>query len=216
MKKIRKLALVASVAAALGGFGSAAHAAWTATFNDLVNGVSGSLSDTGFSGGAQNYTLIFDTTGYSGSALYLDSVDIKAFSGYTSFTYTASAGTFLDPAGTGGINNGPAGSTGCSGANGGFACIEANVKGQSALALNPGAIYTFTFAVFGATGLNTTGVDAHVGAGYANASGTGPYGITSQLTTPIPEPEIYAMMAAGIGLMAFIARRRKAYDDAVV
>ena len=34
--------------------------------------------------------------------------------------------------------------------------------------------------------------------------------------TPIPEPEIYAMMAAGLGLMGFIARRRKQHDDAVV
>ena len=34
--------------------------------------------------------------------------------------------------------------------------------------------------------------------------------------TPIPEPEIYAMLAAGLGLMGFMARRRKQYDDAVV
>lgn len=33
---------------------------------------------------------------------------------------------------------------------------------------------------------------------------------------PIPEPEIYAMMAAGLGLMGFVARRRKQRDGAVV
>lgn len=32
----------------------------------------------------------------------------------------------------------------------------------------------------------------------------------------VPEPEIYAMLAAGLGLMGFIARRRKQHDDAVI
>lgn len=31
---------------------------------------------------------------------------------------------------------------------------------------------------------------------------------------PIPEPEIYAMMVAGLGLMGFVARRRKQYGEA--
>lgn len=30
--------------------------------------------------------------------------------------------------------------------------------------------------------------------------------------TPVPEPEIYAMMAAGLGLMGFVVRRRKQKD----
>jgi len=33
----------------------------------------------------------------------------------------------------------------------------------------------------------------------------------SAVTTPIPEPEIYAMMVAGLGLMGFVARRRKQF-----
>jgi hypothetical protein len=32
---------------------------------------------------------------------------------------------------------------------------------------------------------------------------------TVVVTTPVPEPEIYAMMVAGLGLMGFVARRRK-------
>lgn len=35
-------------------------------------------------------------------------------------------------------------------------------------------------------------------------------GSESFVTTPIPEPETYAMLLAGLGLMGFVARRRKA------
>lgn len=34
-------------------------------------------------------------------------------------------------------------------------------------------------------------------------------GQSESFTTPIPEPEIYGMMAAGLGLMYFVARRRR-------
>lgn len=34
-------------------------------------------------------------------------------------------------------------------------------------------------------------------------------GISVAAVTPVPEPEIYAMMAAGLGLMGFVARRRQ-------
>lgn len=34
--------------------------------------------------------------------------------------------------------------------------------------------------------------------------------------TPIPEPEIYSMLIAGLGLMGFVARRRKQIDRALV
>ena len=210
MEKFRAIKYATfAVAVALTAYGPASQAAWTASFNDGVNNVSGTLSDLGFSAGAEHYALTLDTTLYSGAAGYVDSVDIKAFSNYSSFTFTASSGSWNDPAGTGGINNGPAGSTGCSGANGGFACIEAGAKGQSALQV--GSIYTFTFAVVGATALNTTGIDAHVGVGYANASGLGPYGITSQLTSisAVPEPETYALILSGLGLMGAVTRRRR-------
>jgi len=33
--------------------------------------------------------------------------------------------------------------------------------------------------------------------------------LSQDITTPIPEPEIYAMMGLGLGLMGFVARRRK-------
>lgn len=33
--------------------------------------------------------------------------------------------------------------------------------------------------------------------------------LSASILSPIPEPEIYAMLAAGLGLMGFVARRRK-------
>lgn len=43
------------------------------------------------------------------------------------------------------------------------------------------------------------------------SSGVAAYGgnLTVAPVTPVPEPEIYAMMAAGLGLMGFVARRRQ-------
>ncbi len=34
--------------------------------------------------------------------------------------------------------------------------------------------------------------------------------------TPVPEPEVYAMLAAGLGLMGFVARRRKQAENGIV
>jgi hypothetical protein len=186
-----------------------AQATWTGSFNDIKNGVSGTLSDTGSVGGAEIYTLDLNV-GTSGNALgsYMTAVEIKAFSGYTSFTFTASAGTWTDPLGTGGISSGGnAGADGCKGLHGGFACINSDPTFQPALFIVSGANYHFTFDVFGAKDLNTTGSGAHVGVGFTNVGG-GNAGIVSQDTSPIPEPETYAMLLAGLGLVGFSARRR--------
>lgn len=41
------------------------------------------------------------------------------------------------------------------------------------------------------------------------ASGTAGYNGTLSLVSPVPEPEVYGMLLAGLGLMGFVARRRK-------
>ena len=39
--------------------------------------------------------------------------------------------------------------------------------------------------------------------------------VVNTVTNPIPEPEIYAMLAAGLGVMSFVVRRRKQQGAAV-
>jgi hypothetical protein len=52
--------------------------------------------------------------------------------------------------------------------------------------------------------------------GWLTATGTkggtmqGTFPITQSITAAVPEPETYAMMLAGLGMMGFVARRRKA------
>lgn len=41
------------------------------------------------------------------------------------------------------------------------------------------------------------------------ASGAGTYNGTASLVSPVPEPETYGMLLAGLGMIGFVARRRK-------
>jgi hypothetical protein len=56
--------------------------------------------------------------------------------------------------------------------------------------------------------LDGTVPNAAPGAAYFN--NTGAFTVAYDLTTPVPEPETYALMLAGLGLVGFAARRRAA------
>jgi hypothetical protein len=56
-------------------------------------------------------------------------------------------------------------------------------------------------ALFGPT--MTVGLSAATGAGFSDQT------ITAWSMAPVPEPETYAMLLAGLGLMGSIARRQK-------
>jgi len=203
--RLRKSTLVLAAAALL-GFGSAAHAQlWSNSFTDM--GVEYTLTFESLSGNVGTFELTLDTTGYDQQPNgYLDSVDIKAWDGTDiSFVLTSAPdGTSAWTGTEGPISSGPVSNTGCGGSGAGFACVESATKGVFDVA--SGDPYSFTFQVT-ADSFLTDPFGAHVGAGYANSIGTGSsYGITS--VSLIPEPEIYAMMLAGLGLMAFVARRR--------
>jgi hypothetical protein len=74
--------------------------------------------------------------------------------------------------------------------------------------LNYGSWASFTVGSGLHSGINTLTFDVYNESGPSglrvNFNGTG------SVLNPVPEPETYAMMLAGLGMMGFIARRRKA------
>jgi len=62
-----------------------------------------------------------------------------------------------------------------------------------------------SYALSGFTDLTSLTISGFVVGGTTNAS----WAVDNINYAPIPEPEIYAMLAAGLGLMGFVARRRK-------
>ena len=60
----------------------------------------------------------------------------------------------------------------------------------------------------GMTDLNSL-VSLPGGAALTDATGINNLGQVAVISNPIPEPETYAMLLAGLGLLGFIARRRK-------
>jgi hypothetical protein len=180
-------------------------------------GVDYTLSFNSLSGNIGIFSLTLDTTGYNKrSGAYLDSVDIKAWNaGSSSMSFKLLSAPDGPDSGTSGTNDwygtegpissGPASNTGCKSSGAGFVCVEAITKGL--FSVSRGDPYTFTFQVT-ASGFLTDPYGAHVGAGYADKFGTGAsYGITS--VTLVPEPQIYATLMAGLGLIGFVARRRR-------
>lgn len=68
------------------------------------------------------------------------------------------------------------------------------------------ASYLATTPSYSAVGIFSL-VNSNVSsAAYSNGSGAW---AVSSVTVPIPEPEIYAMMLAGLGMLGFVARRKK-------
>ena len=76
--------------------------------------------------------------------------------------------------------------------------------GQEAFFVDPNPFYDIAFAAFTNT---TTQVEPFAG-GFRIRQGGG--AINFAATTPVPEPETYALMLAGLAAVGFVARRRRA------
>ncbi|MEN9866378.1 MAG: hypothetical protein RL748_1968 [Pseudomonadota bacterium] len=90
------------------------------------------------------------------------------------------------------------------------------VAAQSGASTNLAATLTGSFLPNGGT-VNFTGMQATFtvtalqdNQTYFNASYFKVTGNAVAVTTPVPEPETYAMMIAGLGALAFVARRKQA------
>jgi len=214
--KARKHALAAVLAATAFGFGTPAIAdtfqgtVWSLTYSGSP------LADADPFHETYRVTLSVDTNGYTGSGSFLDQVAIKASSSLVSASlFAAPGGTSAWALAAGGIN-----ANGCSGSGGGFECANSTaiLNSGRGVAINAGngvgIDYSWTFDLTMNNGALITSVGGDsVKARFVDANGVKVGDLVSEgitLTSPIPEPETYAMLLAGLGLLGFAARRRKA------
>lgn len=208
--KLHKVGLLVSVVGAFLGSVSAAHAhVWTGSFNVNYTGIDYTLSDlTEGSSATHAYSLLLDASDYDQHAdpLFSDSATIRSSDGkITAFTLLGAPAVSDWTFPSGRVSNGA--KSGFGSINGGLPYAEASTKdlfdADSALYSSP-----IQVTVASAASSSSAAAGTHVGAVEENSLGARElYGITS-VTKPTPEPKIYAMMLAGLGLMGFVARRR--------
>jgi hypothetical protein len=155
-------------------------------------------------------TLGVDTTGYTGSGSFLDQVALKVSSSLSGASLVAAPGGIADwmlvP---GGID-----ASGCSGSGGGFECADSVILSNTAV----GGVYSWVFDLTMDNSTLFTGLnEASVKGRFVDTSGNKVGDLVSEnvtLTSPVPEPEIYAMLSIGLGLMGWVGRRRKLREAA--
>lgn len=206
---LHKVGLLVSVVGAFMGFVSAAHAyVGTGSFNYTgINYTFMDLTEDSSATHAQP-SFLLDSRGFNQHAdpSFPDSENIKSWDGKV--TAIALLGIPVGGAWTlpiGSLNSG--GYSGCGSGNGGLACAKASAKNLvNADPDSPSPTIQVVVASAASSSSAATGI--HVGAVHENSLGAQEiHGIVS-VTKSIPEPKIYAMMLAGLGLMGFVARRR--------
>lgn len=152
-------------------------------------------------------TLGVDTSGYTGGGSFLDQVALKVSSSlFDASLVSAPGGVGNWTLSAGGISAG-----GCSGSGGGFECADGLIlSGNTPV---PGGTYSWIFDLTMDNGiLFTDPLEASVKGRFVDLSGNKVGDLVSEqisLTTPVPEPEIYAMMGLGLGLIGWVGRRKK-------
>jgi len=152
-------------------------------------------------------TIEIDAAGRSGgwaNAVTMDTIQVKNVGSFSSVSMTGPNGSWI-------YHPNELNAMGCDGgSNGGQrACFSTPVPG---VALSDDMIFTFTY-VGGVQDFDET----HLKVRFLDAGG---FKIGSLLSddlvasaSPIPEPETYALMLAGLGLLGFTLRRRKQQEQ---
>ena len=156
------------------------------------------------------FTLHINGTGYTGGGLYLGSLAFSMGQTFTSFSLLSTPdglGNWTTIAG--GLN-----SNGCSGSGAPWMCIQNNANSGKGYSITPLASHSDDTYVFEFKGVTLTSAGVDLKAQYVDANNKKQGSLISAWlsptpVSPVPEPETYAMMLAGLGLLGFTARRRK-------
>jgi hypothetical protein len=202
--QFRRLALPLSILGAFAMPAMAADYTYTDVHGSVYNLSIGSNTAAGVASGSFDeylVTLVVNTSANDLPGDFLDAAAVKVTDSILATTTgSGTPGTWTYVAG--GTNSG-----GCDGAGGGFMCES----GHELI----GGTFTFTWDMFVANGSTLFGGGEggiSLKAVY-NAGPTQPgfYQISTPVTpvTAVPEPGTYAMMFAGLGVIGFMARRRR-------
>jgi len=155
-------------------------------------------------------TLSVDTTAYNGGGSFLDQVALKVSDSLSAASlFDAPGGTSSWSLVAGGLN-----AKGCSGSGSGFECANSTLMLNNGKGVAVGSIHEWIFDLTMDNGDLFTGLlQSSVKGRFVDAAGNKIGALVSEnvtLTSPVPEPEVYAMMLAGLGtLIAAMARRRR-------
>ncbi len=211
MKKV----VVSTLSAALLCLASASHAN---SFQGTVWSLSSeAMADSDPLHETYRVTLGVDTNNYTGGGSFLDQVALKVSSAvYSASLFSAPGGTAAWALSPGGISAG-----GCSGAGAGFTCANSLATLNSGMGVSVttgngvGVDHRWVFDISVNNGGLFTGEGmSSVKARFVNGLGEKVGALVSEpmsmnVVSAVPEPETYAMLLAGLGLVGAWVRRRK-------
>jgi PEP-CTERM motif len=198
-KHIISLVRAALVVGAMGVMGSPAIAL-------TVDGAVYTMDASMLAPNDVQFTLHINETGYTGGGVYLGSLAFNVGdSDFTSFTLLST------PDGVSNWTYIPGGldASGCNTQGTPWACIQSNANSGFGYAISPLSNHPDDQYVFEFKGVTlTSGVSLKAQYVDANNNKMGSL-ISLPVISPVPEPETYAMLLAGLGLIGFTARARK-------